>query len=162
MSTPAWPDLGMRVSDADRSEVADRLARHFGDGRLDQAEFDQRLDQAMRAKTRADLVGLLADLPQDRPAPDASQPAGRKERRQYRQLLNVQLERERLILKHERREQRRRERGRHWYSISNLPVFLLIILVIVMVTRVLRDIYSIWLVLAVLAFIWFRYADRRR
>ena len=45
------PDL--RVSDAERSEVADRLAEHYGEGRLDEAEFNERVDQAMRAKTRS-------------------------------------------------------------------------------------------------------------
>ena len=54
---------GMRISDAERADVADLLSRHYGDGRLDQAEFNQRLDQAMRAKTYADLGGLFADLP---------------------------------------------------------------------------------------------------
>ncbi len=54
---------GLRVSDAERAEVADRLAKHYSDGRLDQAEFDKRLDQAMRAVTQSDLSGLFADLP---------------------------------------------------------------------------------------------------
>jgi len=54
---------GMRISDAERADVADLLSRHYGDGRLDQAEFNQRLDQAMKAKTYADLGGLFADLP---------------------------------------------------------------------------------------------------
>jgi hypothetical protein len=53
----------LRVSDAERAEVADRLSRHYSDGRLDQAEFDERVDQAMRAKTEADLDGLFDDLP---------------------------------------------------------------------------------------------------
>ena len=56
---------GLRISDADRTEVADRLSKHYGDGRLDQAEFNERLDRAMNAKTQADLDGLLADLPGD-------------------------------------------------------------------------------------------------
>jgi Domain of unknown function (DUF1707) len=56
-------DATMRVSDAERAEVADRLAQHYGDGRLDQAELDDRLGRAMSAKTRADLAGLLNDLP---------------------------------------------------------------------------------------------------
>jgi len=43
--------------------VADRLSRHYSDGRLDQAEFNERLDRAMKAKTRGDLSGLFADLP---------------------------------------------------------------------------------------------------
>ena len=57
------PDLNMRVSDAERAEVADRLGRHFADGRLDQAEFDDRVSRAMAAKTVGDLRGLFDDLP---------------------------------------------------------------------------------------------------
>lgn len=53
----------MRISDAERSQAADLLSRHYGDGRLDEAEFQQRLDQVMRAKTYGDLGGLFDDLP---------------------------------------------------------------------------------------------------
>ena len=66
----------LRISDAERAEVADLLATHYGDGRLDQAEFEQRLDQAMRARTYRDLGGLFADLP---PTPAAGR-QGRKGR----------------------------------------------------------------------------------
>jgi hypothetical protein len=58
-----YSDQHLRVSDAERQAVADRLAEHFGEGRLDQAEFDERAGRAMNAKTRADLNGLLDDLP---------------------------------------------------------------------------------------------------
>lgn len=64
----------LRISDAERAEVADLLSKHYGDGRLDQAEFDQRLDQAMKAKTYKDISGLFADLPQT-DTPDTSGPA---------------------------------------------------------------------------------------
>jgi GntR family transcriptional regulator len=57
-----YSDQHLRVSDAEREAVADRLAEHFADGRLDQAEFDDRVGRAMSAKTRADLSGLFADL----------------------------------------------------------------------------------------------------
>jgi hypothetical protein len=57
-------DQHLRVSDAERRAVADRLAEHFSDGRLDQAEFDERVGQAMNAKTRGDLRGLFDDLPE--------------------------------------------------------------------------------------------------
>lgn len=60
-------DPGLRVSDAERAAVADRLSKHYGDGRLDEAEFNERLDQAMKAKTQADLSGLLSDLPDTDP-----------------------------------------------------------------------------------------------
>jgi hypothetical protein len=59
-----YSDQHMRVSDAERQAVADRLAEHYGDGRLDQAEFDDRVERAMNAKTRADLAGLFHDLPE--------------------------------------------------------------------------------------------------
>ena len=62
-------DATMRVSDAERAEVADQLAQHYGDGRLDQAELDERLGRAMGAKTQADLVGITADLPHLDPRP---------------------------------------------------------------------------------------------
>jgi Domain of unknown function (DUF1707) len=68
-ASPVSPS--MRVSDAERGEVADRLSKHYGDGRLDQAEFNERLDQAMRAKTRQDLNGLFTDLPDGEPAGNA-------------------------------------------------------------------------------------------
>jgi hypothetical protein len=53
----------MRVSDAERAEVADRLAANFADGRLDQEEYDERVARAMSAKTQADFDGLFDDLP---------------------------------------------------------------------------------------------------
>jgi hypothetical protein len=53
----------MRISDAERAEAADLLSKHYGDGRLDEAEFQQRLDQTMRAKTYSDLSGVFDDLP---------------------------------------------------------------------------------------------------
>ena len=58
------PDQHLRVSDAERQAVADRLGEHFAEGRLDQAEFDERAGRAMSAKTRADLSGLFSDLPE--------------------------------------------------------------------------------------------------
>ena len=150
----------MRVSDTDRAEIADRLAKHYSDGRLDQAEFEQRLDRAMRATTRADLIGLVADLPEA----DVPPPAGdsRSLRRQQRRILQTQLERERLMLKHERREHRRRERELRWYSMRQLPALVLAVAAIVTVVVVLRHIYSSWLVIAVLAVLWLRHVESQR
>jgi hypothetical protein len=79
----------MRVSDGERQAVTDRLAEHFADGRLDQAEFDERAGQAMAAKTRADLAGLLDDLP-DAPPPDTGAP-DRPRRRRPRPFLGMVL-----------------------------------------------------------------------
>jgi hypothetical protein len=158
----SWPDQGMRVSDADRAEVADQLAKHFSHGRLDQAEFDERLDRALNAKTRSDLIVLLADLPdgQIQPPPDGQSP--RAQRRRQRQILKAQLERERLMLKHERQEHQRRQRELRWHSMRQLPVIIGIVVVMLIVARVLRDLYSLWLVIAVLAFFWLRHRQSRR
>ena len=57
-----YSDQHLRVSDAERAAVCGRLAEHFAAGRLDQAEFDDRVGRAMNAKTRADLRRLFADL----------------------------------------------------------------------------------------------------
>ncbi|MFY1635907.1 DUF1707 SHOCT-like domain-containing protein [Solwaraspora sp. WMMB335] len=54
---------GMRAADADREAVAERLRAALSEGRLDLAEFDERLQQAYAAKTYGDLNGLLDDLP---------------------------------------------------------------------------------------------------
>ena len=70
-------DPNMRLSNAERTEVADRLSKHYGDGRLDEEEFNERLDRAMKAKTRADLDGMFDDLPglEDTPRPAPAPPA---------------------------------------------------------------------------------------
>jgi hypothetical protein len=86
----------MRISDADRAEVADRLSKHYSDGRLDQAEFNERLDRAMNAKTRADLNGLFADLPAtdepDKAAKAVRQPDQRpRNRRPVQRVLGLIL-----------------------------------------------------------------------
>ena len=90
-ASPANPNL--RVSDAERAEVADRLAKHYGDGRLDQAEFNERLDQATQAKTQADLSGVLADLPEtDAPGTQTPAPVARQRtRRPYHRILFLAL-----------------------------------------------------------------------
>lgn len=61
------PDV--RVSDAEREQVADRLRDAAGEGRLDPHELDERLGRAYAARTRAELSPLTADLP---PAPVAA------------------------------------------------------------------------------------------
>jgi hypothetical protein len=73
-----YSDQHLRVSDAERNAVAERLATHYSDGRLDQAEFDERVSKAMAAKTRGDLDGLFDDLPDPEPAGGSrnARPAG--------------------------------------------------------------------------------------
>jgi len=69
--TESAPHSDMRVSDAERHEIADALSTHYSEGRLDQTEFDERMGRAMAAKTRGDLAGLLRDLPPLRSAAPA-------------------------------------------------------------------------------------------
>jgi hypothetical protein len=74
----ARPDL--RVSDAERDEVVTELGEHFGQGRLDQAEFDERVSKALSARTGRDLGGLLADLPPARAESSTPQPRAQSPR----------------------------------------------------------------------------------
>jgi hypothetical protein len=69
-----YSDQHIRVSDAERNSVAELLGQHYADGRLDQAEFDERISRTMGAKTRGDLAGLFDDLPEGGPA--GAGPAG--------------------------------------------------------------------------------------
>ena len=57
---PSSPSL--RASDADRDRVIELLRAAVADGRLDQAEFDERLDAALTARTIDALAPLTADL----------------------------------------------------------------------------------------------------
>lgn len=91
-------DASMRVSDAERAEVADQLAQHYGDGRLDQAELDERLSRTMSAKIQADLIGITDDLPDvaGRPvgrsaARTSARPPAERPRRQWPRALPIVL-----------------------------------------------------------------------
>ena len=53
----------LRISDADRHQVAEILREAAGEGRLELDELDQRLEATYAARTYADLVPLTADLP---------------------------------------------------------------------------------------------------
>ena len=52
----------LRASDADRDRVTELLRAAVADGRLDPAEFDERLDAALAARTIEALAPLTADL----------------------------------------------------------------------------------------------------
>jgi Domain of unknown function (DUF1707) len=77
-SEPTTPTSGVepRAGDAEREQAAEKLRIAAGEGRIDLAELEERLDRAYRAKTYRELDALLADLPDKRPsetfaAPDA-------------------------------------------------------------------------------------------
>ncbi len=57
----------MRAGDSDRQAVADKLKQALDEGRLDLAEYDERLQRAYAARTYGDLNGLLDDLPANLP-----------------------------------------------------------------------------------------------
>jgi hypothetical protein len=56
-----------RAGDAERERVGEKLRVAAGEGRIDLAELDDRLDRAYRAKTYSELDALLADLPDKQP-----------------------------------------------------------------------------------------------
>jgi hypothetical protein len=57
------PDSRLRASDADRDRAASVLNAALAEGRLTAEEHSERLDSIYAAKTQAELVPLLEDLP---------------------------------------------------------------------------------------------------
>ena len=53
----------LRISDEDRERAAAAIREHFAAGRLDDAEFEERLQAIYAAKTQGELDALTADLP---------------------------------------------------------------------------------------------------
>ena len=62
MSADPSSSPSLRASDKDRDRVIELLRAAVADGRLDPAEFDQRLDAALAARTIDALAPLTADL----------------------------------------------------------------------------------------------------
>jgi hypothetical protein len=56
-------DPNLRAADADRERIAERLRTSHAEGRLDLAEFQQRLERCYEAKTMGELGELITDLP---------------------------------------------------------------------------------------------------
>ena len=56
-------DPAIRASDGERDQVVALLQRDFADGRLTQAELEERAGTALAARTRDQLRALTADLP---------------------------------------------------------------------------------------------------
>jgi len=57
----------IRVSDADRERVAERLREHFAQGRLTSDELEERITATLGAKTVGDLRQVMTDLPGETP-----------------------------------------------------------------------------------------------
>jgi Domain of unknown function (DUF1707) len=68
---PSTPDPtaggARRIGDAERDKAAEYLREHMAAGRLDAAEFDERLTRALNAKVGPDVDALFTDLPDPRP-----------------------------------------------------------------------------------------------
>jgi uncharacterized protein DUF1707/uncharacterized protein DUF4190 len=75
-----WAGQGspsMLASHADRERAVDVLRAGYGEGRLEQPEFEKRVGRAYAARTVGELALLVADLPQGpvpHPAPVTSVP----------------------------------------------------------------------------------------
>jgi hypothetical protein len=54
----------MRAADADRQQIADRLKGALDEGRLSLHEYDDRIRDTYAARTYAELLVLVEDLPQ--------------------------------------------------------------------------------------------------
>ena len=65
----------LRASDADHGLAASLLADAHADGRLDQDEYEQRLNQATSAKSLGELVPVLDDLTPQRASADQGEEA---------------------------------------------------------------------------------------
>ncbi|QVQ54737.1 DUF1707 domain-containing protein [Spiractinospora alimapuensis] len=77
----------MRASDAERDATAKLLATALSEGRLGLEEYEQRLTEAMSARTRGELVPLTADLPVERSTTESA-PAKKKDDSGWREYLN--------------------------------------------------------------------------
>lgn len=63
---------GLRVSDQDRERVVEHVQAAYAEGRLDRAEFDDRLERAMTARVHGDLLPIMNELYGTHPARSAS------------------------------------------------------------------------------------------
>ncbi|MFC6155281.1 DUF1707 SHOCT-like domain-containing protein [Kribbella jiaozuonensis] len=57
------PGGSIRIGDSEREDAVKRLGEHYEAGRLSAEEHSERVEQALRARTEADLDGLFTDLP---------------------------------------------------------------------------------------------------
>ncbi|HMG62484.1 MAG TPA: DUF1707 domain-containing protein [Streptosporangiaceae bacterium] len=143
----AYGNPGMRISDAERAEVSDRLSQHYSDGRLDEAEFGKRLDQAMHAVTQSDLDGLFDDLPDGAagrggPADGGRTSPGRASRRPAG-------------------PERPAADGRRRTPASRVVSVAVLVVLAVIIAQALSHMFIPWILIAVVAFVWLRRRPRR-
>ena len=68
------PAPSPRIGDAERDDAVSLLQEHLAAGRIDNAEFNDRLNAALEARTMGELSPLFSDLPGRRPG-QALEPA---------------------------------------------------------------------------------------
>jgi hypothetical protein len=73
VSEPTGP-VPQRIGDAERDRAAEYLRDHMAAGRLDQQEFDDRLNTALTARTSDELSPLFSDLPDPKPGAELVAP----------------------------------------------------------------------------------------
>jgi hypothetical protein len=56
-------DTDLRASQDERDRMVERLRTHAGEGRLELDELEERVELALRARTRGELAALVRDLP---------------------------------------------------------------------------------------------------
>ncbi|MEV4263651.1 DUF1707 domain-containing protein [Kribbella sp. NPDC049584] len=66
------PGGSIRIGDSEREDAVKRLGEHYEAGRLSAEEHSERVEQALKARTGADLDGLFTDLPGAHQAGDAA------------------------------------------------------------------------------------------
>lgn len=57
----------LRIGNAERDAAVRELGEHYASGRLDAAEYGERMSAAYAARTAEDLAPLFADLPHEQP-----------------------------------------------------------------------------------------------
>ncbi|GAT68355.1 tic20-like family protein [Planomonospora sphaerica] len=64
----------LRVSNQDREQVVEHVKAAYAEGRLDELEFDDRLERAMTARVHGDLIPIMQELYGSRPPLPAPYP----------------------------------------------------------------------------------------
>ncbi len=87
----------IRASDADRDRLADRLREALAQGRLDQMEYEERIDSVYRAKTVGELAPITDDLPEDADTHHTEAPGLQVATKEARAMADQSTGRENLV-----------------------------------------------------------------
>jgi hypothetical protein len=80
----------LRIGDDDRNKAVELLSEHLNDGRLSQAEFNDRLSVVLQAKTGEEIEQAFEDLPGPNPGrPEELESLEEQERRRAAELLEA-------------------------------------------------------------------------